>query len=1446
MLRCLALAACVSVLAACGPATPPSHVPDSQGSVCTPNDLQRCEKLLTKALLEGGDTDPWVEPYIAARSASVGASDGWVILWNRLKALPRLAHPAAVVGPSPLLSAIASELRTRSRELRPGDLQPLLLEVEELGTPRSMKADDLLLALARKSKLSAIAWVREQDVVVALGSDPLAPLLYQVPAVYVEERKFLGNAQGAELARILALEAGANEALSLLGALQFQQASQVVSRLDSMLDSVDAESATGMRARLIASRRGLFGMEARASQEPAKDADPHQQPDPAKDHTRKQIAAQGAYVAWLRTMMSRADDKQAWPRQRAIASSALSPARLEAIDYVFEHDSAAGADQRCEHSHKPVPKDLLAGDLLFANRLAQLATQGAITPAQWARSYEAMIGRVEATQTGWYMISSLLYQRGDLPGMSARGSAQYRRVTRLALDYLEALNRFQLASPASYQPAGQLLIAFSPGATSDPDLVSVLQRLMADNVKYKLAPARESKKVMELVLIGSMSALSFPEPMRTAYLTAVDKELNDKLRGELATQTGWDVALLYGVGALADHFLKGQADLVFTGDQISRALESSPDIKVRPMAVLAARAVQYAALGGSDKLEPDRVSPQGMGAGRRAARTRLRASLKQMAAPGETVADATLDGVTTLLDGMIATSVLMATEPKKDGASQARQCIAGPSKTSPKVDKNLRELGAARDALLRDRGLWEGKTTWAKRARLFTVVLSDILDIMATPSGGDPRYALPDKEATRSIREGLAEWTEPGVADGAASLHVLVRAGSREPDAWKTLADKHGNDIATVLRGVSSLVGSEGSLLSQVAIKAGMGVLQSTTPGAGPAPEPGILPYVRAFYDTGHPDHATVALLLSNVAGGTTSESAKLAQAIAIEHKSPAAWAISTRRAVGLTKPGQPLDAVEHERSLRMITDDRCKVAQVDPVVSAGQAVARFAKGEKEAATRTLDELIARAESDGLIVPRVHYRLSEPVGTGKMLVVDVHMTTAQGFIGENSMSLGMEVYSDKKPTGLKVEVLTNQAEDAGRFYAHVASVAAVYHWMQGHDALGTWDAARALQAIRTGVRLGAQVVSPSQKKWASDSDEELLLLSELALRRNQPLLAAELLRAVPRADTAPLPPTGKPAAETTEPLQSVALRAIDAVAEPLRRADQSLAAVRKARLCDAPRLPAAPEASTCEELRRGIALWRAGAYSTAPKLRPAGKETCFDDQTLIEVLRQLGAKKPAAGWPRALVDRTVKWTSRAVGSGYSQDAIAVMRAARDGELCDLGLIEVARDAARRPSMTPGDRVEWLSYALTCPGRRMDAGTWDDLFRLGEAAGKLTDAATTHRMDAAIVRLMIGQNAWDKLHEFASRPAFAEHLNKTGPAGGAMALAVEHASAILAGVKPDVDGTADRYQVSCIVFGDHGREAICRELGVLRNRISREPIGKLTESSRRLLESAAAP
>ena len=637
--------------------------------------------------------------------------------------------------------------------------------------------------------------------------------------------------------------------------------------------------------------------------------------------------------------------------------------------------------------------------------------------------------------------------------------------------------------------------------------------------------------------------------------------------------------------------------------------------------------------------------------------------------------------------------------------------------------------------------------------------------------------------------------------------------------------------------------GSEGPSIGEAAMKA---MLSLAGVSAGPehpnAPQSqGLVAYARALYQAGYPDYATMMLVLSTATDDDDSEDSRQALQLAEEHSSAARWALGVRSVLSQTSAGHPLDAAAYEVALRKITDDRCSATQVEPLIAVGRGVARFASGDREGAAHALDEVLSKAERDGLIVPRVDYKLEQPLSTGKAVLVSVHMTAAQGFISENSMSVAAEVLLNRKAKGLTIEAQTNQNEDAARTYVHVASTAATYHLLQGHDGAGAGDAERALDALRDGVRLGSVLVArTSNRKWVTDSEDELGVLSELALQRHQPLLAADVLRELAMARS---PDSDKADALS---LSSVGLRAVGDI-EPLAKSARVwVHEARQARRCEQQRKPAAvAEATNCDQLRRAIAWWKAGFTSIPPRIRPEIASTCSDDVLVLDVLRVFAAK-PKAGWPNGFEHRLARAAGRSTDSGYVHDAIALIRQAQTAGLCAPELADVSRRLARRAQATARDRVDALTYALGCASHGADAQIWDDLMRLGEAAARLPDPAHTHRVDAAIVRFMVVQEAWGRLVEFASSAAFIRQMEVGGPSGGATALLIEHAAAVLAGNKPDLAVTRDRYDAACVLFGDTGREALCRELGHFRNRSAMESVSSLAETARRLLTTIAQP
>jgi hypothetical protein len=178
---------------------------------------------------------------------------------------------------------------------------------------------------------------------------------------------------------------------------------------------------------------------------------------------------------------------------------------------------------------------------------------------------------------------------------------------------------------------------------------------------------------------------------------------------------------------------------------------------------------------------------------------------------------------------------------------------------------------------------------------------------------------------------------------------------------------------------------------------------------------------------------------------------------------------------------------------------------------------------------------------------------------------------------------------------------------------------------------------------------------------------------------------------------------------------------------------------------------------------------------------------------------------------------------------------------RDRGVCVPKLVNEARAIGRGEHITPHARVDWIGYALTCPGRQPDDTVWEDLRLLADSSRKIGDMQVPYRVHTAVVRYMVNLQAWARLAEFSRDPGFVQLMSQGGPSGAAMALLVQHTADTLAGAKPDIAGTLDTYDIACVRYGNAGREQVCRELGTFRNRVVREPGVDLAPGAEQLLK-----
>jgi hypothetical protein len=1372
----------------------------------------------------------WAKAYIDARADALGPQDPWVALFG---ALEKTGSDAIVVLAPPGQSA-AIHASISAEAARLGDSAPRLVAIESPPLPptKNVSEGELMLALARHADIDQIAWFQDTTLWRVLGKDPLAAMVFQLPPILVQTVEMDAKARHAALARGMHADRLVNEALAHLAQGAYREAAALAVALDSALASEPGDSPWALRARWLVARATSFGTDF-----PKRDKTSPEQEPPLWE---RGTPDQGAYAAWLRVLLAGSDVNKAWMKHRPVIASALSPSRLDLLDKLHGFDPVA-KKQQCEVEKEAMPETAWSGDLLFANRLATQAASGAITPAEWSVAYDALVGEAQRTGMVWTVLPSLLFERGELPGMSAKGSGTYGRVTRMTVEHLRSLERFQKTAPDKYAPGGQLSIALQARALADPDVVEVLHRLVADNVKYKLAPATNAEDLLMTSLVVGVMGAMLPEPVRSAYLLSLRKGLDEKLRSGFGkNEGGWDLAAVHALNVAGAFLLGQQPDLAFAGDSITRALEANSEIKVRPIALIAAQGVQYGTLIAAKELEPDKVGNAKFGPRRQAARDRLEASLRNMGDNPDQAPRAALGHLTTLVDGLIATTALLV--ERSPGAENQDACSPKESSRSlPEVKRNLRALAIARDALLRDPTVRDARNAWGRRASLLTVIGSDMVDVLSVPEDTPPKFAVPPERARAAVVAALTEWTTPEVAAGVASIHAISRDVASSDGDWQKVLDARREDLGKVLVGTADVLGTTSdSSLAQFVVSEGARLLSAPDADSVSDSAPKVVQVARALFAANKRDHATMALLVAGSLGRDNASLLQEAERIGSEQKSPATWYLAARSAVA---PGNAFDAATLERGLRSMTDDACKVTQVEPLIDVGRAVQSYARGQGKAATDTLDRVLDQAEKRGLTVPRVQYTFDEVLESGRTFRMTMHMTAGQGFIHENSFSVGLDVFSTKPTSGLKVEVPSAVAEDAGRYYAHVASLNSVYHLLDGRDGAGARDAERIITAMGFGVRLGdAWVKLTDPARWMEDLSPGLEVTAQLASQRGHVLLAGDLWLLI--STSTPKRPVGKafvaPSGVWDEEKAPVGIRGLRQINDLEPALLEARTLVERAAACDPKQRPPTPtNLNTCQAYRQAISLWRAGVYDQPPSMGAGATEACVREAALVEVMTELASPPSQMLAPR-VQDKIAEVILSAAKRGYLYDAISLLRRVRDRGLCIPALVAEARVIGRHPDVVPQGRVDWLGYSLTCPGRQADETVWEDLRLLAASSEQVGDPEASYRVHTAVVRYMVNLQAWDRLADFARNPGFVKLMNRGGPSGAAMALLVQHTADALAGRTSDMAQTQGTYDIACIRYGNAGREQVCRELGTFRNRVTREPGTNLAPVAEQLL------
>ncbi|MBI4957082.1 MAG: hypothetical protein HY908_34020, partial [Myxococcales bacterium] len=1259
-------------------------------------------------------------------------------------------------------------------------------------------------------------------------------------------------------------------------AFDYVTAARQAESLAKLASALPPESEPWLRARYLLSLLGSSGLELDLPEGATKDPRT-EPPDTARSSGYARLlavlvspsaTADGAKRASAAPVTATAQTR--WSAARAALATELGPERLAELDYLYAPEGT------CPAPLAP-PMDG-AGDLLFAHRIgrsldpsppsahaaaapAEPAPPGTLPLETWLPRYESMVRFVETSGTTWALAASLVSERGELHGLRAEGTATYGRVSELLHKHVDALRALAGAEPARFRPFPVLSLFYQRGLLADRRLRQAVIDFASAAIALKLQSTDSVSRVWEAAGAAFVAGLSLPGDAQSAQFLALASAVADKLgAGKLEPTHGWSLAGLHAAhGAL--RLVLGEPERARASLAGAAAALDGPEVAYRGLARLTMAAVHYVSLIGTGALDPSVANPEMFAEGRKKALAALRQALAELAPEGPATPQERdlLADTASLMDGAI---VAIATSLAAGDEAAAGPSCAGDagSARDPGLRDAFERLQKTRRRLL-DRPAFQdgGKSPagpWLRRVRLVATVLSDAVDL-ADKGGTGVRFAIDDATAARIVEAALGDWEERDLAGAIAGSYGLARAalGTAALDLSRLK-----RDVSHVLAGLAAAFGSKDATSGGAASL--FDALRAAADKLDLGPEPGkggvvtgdlaalLVRSAAGAYDAGAGAQGDVLLLGAIAASAARKEALpREAAALAERHGRPvliATLAYSERFA-------DRFDPAPLVGAMQGLARQQCTAPSPDAVAGVLTAFHAFKSGERAAARTALEAFLARAETRGLDVPRLNFAYQEATG-GKIFTLQVGQSYARDLIrasGSFQVGLGMQS-GGTQTTGLAATFADGStptaAEEAARYYAHVALVTAVYAWLDGDATAAARAARRAVDAYTTGVRLGQRRVDAkaSTALWQADAAATLALAGQLAAEHGEAFLAGHLWSLVTFDEDLDDQKLGAFFAELPQPLRGIP--ALEAVRE------RAMARVRL--LADRPGEDKQPYAFACLKTHADPKPWlQVGCldYPAALGLRIAnvlpalphltvgaesGRATCAPFRPLDRFLT-------LADQHQYDPDAFTSAVQTLRQGGHAGDAAVLLARHRDPAHCGV-LVAEARALADRAELGTALRADLVTVAANCAGPEGGPGLEADLATLDE----LTKALATPDRNLSIVTFAARSALTGKpalLAALAHKPDFVSRWLATSPELATAALLMHHAGHTLADQSFDALETLPYYRLLCTTYPPADRGPLCGSIAILRGGGSADDRKRSARAAlEQLLGSPAAP
>jgi hypothetical protein len=1392
---------------ACGGA--PTDAADAHGAAaCSASDLPGCEAALVRALAAGDPVGPVTRAYAEARRDADG-EDGFAATLAAADEAKKKAR--AALGVEPGARAPASDLpQFEAKPFRPIGKAPV---------------DHLVLAIAETAGLDELAVATKDGAVVrAFGADPLLPLVAGLPATVT-------GADDGALATDGALEQALREAVRAARASDYVAASHAVDTLDALLDKRPRWDGATVRARALVWALDL------SEQRPLFSEDdtplPPPPPPPADGET--------AYVDMLRVRTDPAA-AHAYDVRRARILRALPAELATSMDVLYGTPADA-----CALGLPPAfarERDLaFVGLLPRALRSARTRDAGARLPLEtWYASYGAAAALIDKTKTGWLYAPSMLLERGGSAGVVPTGTETHRRVTELALAHEKALARLAEERPGRVG-LSRLAFLVARGHFDDAPLRSAaldLARLIAQGT---LANTQDAWQVLMATMIAGFYGIALPGELAETHFTALQGAFTAKLRGDLSTQTGWGVATAFAIDGAYRALFDLAPSPKRTVSEITRALDGDPKIAQPGLAGLVSALVRYGAIASDGQLgTPILTSADTPLPGRAEARAALARAVAKLS-DGTEPAKATLDDLTSLLDGAAATVALAALAPADPSAKPAPKpptkagptCDdAAPKPLDPRVRRAVGKLADLRKRVWTSPALSGDTSAFGKRARLAVLLVSDAVDVAQAAAeapqkaskgdSGSPldelprtRFFIPQAEADAVLAAALESYGVGGdAAKALGSTYDLGRGFLRE---GRDHLDGDGKRYAKALLEASAGLLDDGAKPTGASelLRALAKSMDTASPGASPV----FVSVARDLYGRNQGIEADMVLLSAAAVGvasgaGVPPEATELAASKKSDVAAALAFLGESQRVFELGK----FDPKSFTPGLDALAEKRCIGARAGGAVEAYLAMAKWKAGERDPGRLALDAWLDRAPTE-VSIPRYSFQFKQETRT-RVVALTLDVGLGRGLLtGTNGLNAGVAAKSPSDPV-LTMDVSVESPDskrsrdDTARFYVHAAATAAVYHFLANDDERAEQAATRALAATTRRTELYVMGVSDEPPTFAKDAAPTLAMAAQLAAEHGRPLLAGSLWSVVRATE-----PASTATADDLAAIADVDVPAIDGgpgVEALQKRVKASLRDLASGLPCAGPKLDQARLMSTsCQAYPQALGLRVADALAGLPRLKPGprGESGACPDLASLDAFfgpMQSGRYEP---------DRFIAATRGLLDAGKTFDATLLLTQQRDPGHCTREVLALLHDAASRTKGVPAFRADLLGGAVNCNKGNISAEMLADLDGFAAELGRLGDPMRELELALFAAELTLTSGDARPITVVVRREGYLSRSRDAGPLLLGMGLLLDHAASALAHEPVRLAPTQVDYDLLCGTMPRDDRATLCGLISGLR-------------------------